>query len=65
MPLGARSKFMLLHYVGSQRAAKVSCEGCTKLEPTPQSLSIFCELVQKGFLDNVCNKTAARATDAE
>ena len=47
MPLGARSKFMLLHYVGSQRAAKLAARGA-ELEPAPQSPSIFRELVQKG-----------------
>ena len=55
VPLGARSKFMLLHYVGSQRAAKLAARGA-ELEPAPQSLSIFCELVQKGFSTTFATK---------
>ena len=47
VPLGARSKVLLLHYVGSQRAAKLAARGA-ELEPAPQSPSIFRELVQKG-----------------
>ena len=55
MPLGARSKVLLLHYVGSQRAAKLAARGA-ELEPAPQSLSIFCELVQKGFSTTFATK---------
>jgi hypothetical protein len=56
MPLGARSKFMLLHYVGSQRAAKLAARGAELVEPAPQSPSIFCEFVQKGLSTTFATK---------
>ncbi|HWI67217.1 MAG TPA: hypothetical protein VNS88_02360, partial [Nitrospiraceae bacterium] len=41
--------------LGSQRAAKLAARGA-ELEPAPQSLSIFCELVQKGFSTTFATK---------